>query len=208
MEVKGEGRIFINTFKAFVFESKFDVILGTSWLKQVKPRPDWFDSTWTITLDDYSTVTMNPCKKNDQRKQEDINVLISAKQLNRLAKQNQIAECYLVHTSFEETRVNYLNNINEADITWATEFSKEFPEVFKGHISGLPPMRDTQDIIVTKPDAVPVSRPPYKMSPLELNELRKQLDDLLAKGLIEPCASEWSNPVLFVRKPNAKDTTT
>ncbi|KAG1016820.1 hypothetical protein G6F43_014448 [Rhizopus delemar] len=63
-------------------------------------------------------------------------------------------------------------------------------------------MRDTQEIIVTKPDAVPVSRPPYKMSPLELNELRKQLDDLLAKGLIEPCASEWSNPVLFVRKPN------
>jgi hypothetical protein len=204
MEVKGEGKIFINTFKAFVFESKFDVILGTSWLKQVKPKPDWFDSTWTITLTDGSTMTMDPCKKNDKdkNKQEDINVLISAKQLNRLAKKNQISECYLVHASFDGVKVNYLNNINETDITWAAEFSKEFPEVFKGHISGLPPMRDTQEIIVTKPDAVPVSRPPYKMSPLELNELRKQLDDLLAKGLIEPCASEWSNPVLFVRKPN------
>ncbi|EIE84465.1 hypothetical protein RO3G_09175 [Rhizopus delemar RA 99-880] len=146
MKIEGEGKNFIDTFKAFVFESKFDIILGNEWLKRIKPKPDWFESAWSITLPDLSTVIMKP---NDFKK-----------------------------------------------------FSKEFPDVFKGHISGLPPVRDTQEIIVTKPDAVPVSRPPYKMSPLELTELRKQLDELLQKGLIEPCASEWSNPVLFVRKPN------
>ena len=31
---------------------------------------------------------------------------------------------------------------------------------------------------------------------------RKQLDELLSKGFIEPCVSEWGSPVLFVRKPN------
>ncbi|KAG1130192.1 hypothetical protein G6F38_013470 [Rhizopus arrhizus] len=128
--------------------------------------------------------------------------MITAKQLDRLFKTNQIKECYLAHVSTDGTKTTYLNHVEDIDVSWAAEFSKEFPDVFKGHISGLPPMRDTQEIIVTKPDAVPVSRPPYKMSPLELTELRKQLDELLQKGLIEPCASEWSNPVLFVRKPN------
>jgi hypothetical protein len=49
-------------------------------------------------------------------------------------------------------------------------------------------------------DAKPVSRPPYKMSPVELEELQKQLKDLLKLGLIRPSASPWGAPVLFVRK--------
>ncbi|KAG1322416.1 hypothetical protein G6F62_010257 [Rhizopus arrhizus] len=196
MEIKGRSKNFINTLKAFVFESKFDIILGNSWLKQVKPKPDWFDSSWTITMPDLSTIVMEPCKTINKldKQQDEVNVVISAKQLTRLFKTNQVAECYLLRVEFDGSNVNYLNNINDADTPWATEFSKEFPEVFKGKITGLPPMRDTQDIIVTKPDAIPVARPPYKMSPLELSELKKQLDELLAKGLIEPCASEWSNP--------------
>ncbi|KAG1177351.1 hypothetical protein G6F36_010832 [Rhizopus arrhizus] len=204
MKVKGEGKDFIDTFKAFVFESKFDVILGNEWLKRVKPRPDWFESTWTVTLPDFTMVVMEPSKNNHkiESHHEKVNTIITAKQLDRLFKTNQIKECYLAHVSIDGAKTAYLNHVENIDVSWAAEFSKEFPDVFKGHISGLPPMRDTQEIIVTKSDAVPVSRPPYKMSPLELTELRKQLDELLQKGLIEPCASEWSNPVLFVRKPN------
>ncbi|KAG1174195.1 hypothetical protein G6F36_011270 [Rhizopus arrhizus] len=204
MEIKGRSKNFINIVKAFVFESKFDIILGNSWLKQIKPRPDWFDSSWTIMMPDCSTIVMEPYRttNNLNKQQDEVNVIISAKQLTRLFKTKQVSEYYLVHAEIDESNVNYLNNVNYTDFPWIAEFSKEFPEVFKGHITGLPPMRNTQDIIVTKPDAVPVARPPYKMSPLELSELRKQIDELLAKGLIEPCASEWSNPVLFVRKPN------
>ncbi|KAG1471288.1 hypothetical protein G6F57_011442 [Rhizopus arrhizus] len=197
MEVRGKGKAFINTIKAYAFESKFDLILGNSWLKQMKPKPDWFNSSWTITLPDQQTVTMESVKKQDK-------LLLSAKQVERLIKTNQVDKCYLVQIATDDEKVSCLNNINEYDESWADEFNKEFPEVFKGEITGLPPMRDTQDIIVTHPDATPVSRPPYKMSPLELTELRKQLDGLLKKGLIEPCASEWSNPVLFVRKPNGE----
>ncbi|KAG0866023.1 hypothetical protein G6F15_012772 [Rhizopus arrhizus] len=204
MEIRGEEKNFISTFKAFVFESKFDIILGNSWLKQVKPKPDWFDSTWTIALPDSSMVVLHPVKEPTSliKNQKEANYLISAKQLERLYKTKQIEECYFAQVHLKENEMVYLNNINDIDASWSTEFSKEFPEVFKGEITGLPPMRDTQDIIVTKPDTVPVSRPPYKMSPLELSELQKQLNKLLNKGLIEPCASEWSNPVLFVRKPN------
>ncbi|KAK1608365.1 hypothetical protein QYE76_032038 [Lolium multiflorum] len=41
---------------------------------------------------------------------------------------------------------------------------------------------------------------PDSMNPAELIELKKQLDDMLHKGLIRPSASPWRSPVLFVDK--------
>jgi len=38
------------------------------------------------------------------------------------------------------------------------------------------------------------------MAPTELVELKKQLQELLDKGLIRPSVSPWGAPVLFVRK--------
>jgi hypothetical protein len=38
------------------------------------------------------------------------------------------------------------------------------------------------------------------MNPIELVELKKQLDDILRKGLIRPSSSSWRSPVLFVDK--------
>ena len=38
------------------------------------------------------------------------------------------------------------------------------------------------------------------MNSKELDELKKQLDDMLRKGLIRPSASPWGSPVIFVDK--------
>jgi hypothetical protein len=38
------------------------------------------------------------------------------------------------------------------------------------------------------------------MNPQELEELKKQLADMLSKGLICPSASPWGSPILFVDK--------
>jgi hypothetical protein len=38
------------------------------------------------------------------------------------------------------------------------------------------------------------------MNPVELVELKKQLDDMLRKGLIQPSSSSWRSPVLLVDK--------
>jgi hypothetical protein len=42
------------------------------------------------------------------------------------------------------------------------------------------------------------------MPPNELVELKKQLQDLLTKGLIRPSSSEWGSPALFVKKKKKK----
>ena len=38
------------------------------------------------------------------------------------------------------------------------------------------------------------------MGPIELTELKTQLDELLEKGLIRPSVSPWGAPILFVKK--------
>ena len=41
---------------------------------------------------------------------------------------------------------------------------------------------------------------PHRMAPVELQELRVQLHELLNKGFIRPITSPWGAPVLFAKK--------
>jgi hypothetical protein len=47
---------------------------------------------------------------------------------------------------------------------------------------------------------MPIHKSPYQMAPKDQLELKKQLDDLLAKGFIRPSKSPWAFPVLFMEK--------
>jgi hypothetical protein len=76
----------------------------------------------------------------------------------------------------------------------------EFPDVFPNELSSLPPDRDVEFAIELIPGTTPISRRPYRMPPNELAKLKKQLQDLLKKGLIRPSLSEWGCPALFVKK--------
>ena len=40
----------------------------------------------------------------------------------------------------------------------------------------------------------------HRMAPVELQELRVQLQELLDKGFIRPSTSPWGAPVLFAKK--------
>lgn len=78
---------------------------------------------------------------------------------------------------------------------------EEFPDVFPSSLpSGLPPDRGDAMKIETDPNADPPFRPVIRLSIAELDELRKQLDDLLSKGFIKPSTSPYGAPVLFVKK--------
>ena len=46
----------------------------------------------------------------------------------------------------------------------------------------------------------PVSREPYRMAPVELKELKLQLQELLDKRFVRPSVLPWGAPVLFVKK--------
>ena len=71
---------------------------------------------------------------------------------------------------------------------------------FPKDISGLRPEREIEFSIDLVPGAGPISIAPYRMSPIELAELKKQLEELLDKQFIRPSVSSWGAPVLLVKK--------
>ena len=81
-----------------------------------------------------------------------------------------------------------------------TDLLMEFSDVFADLPPGLPPAHAVDHTIEVEPGSLPAWRPTYRMSPLELSEVRKQLDDLLSKGYIQPSVSPYGAPILFVRK--------
>ncbi|KAL5549690.1 hypothetical protein UlMin_004921 [Ulmus minor] len=77
---------------------------------------------------------------------------------------------------------------------------KDYLEVFPEDLLGLPPDREIEFEIELLPGSQPISKAPYRMAPAELQELKKQLQELLDKGFIRPSYSPWGAPVLFVKK--------
>ncbi|CAH9111660.1 unnamed protein product [Cuscuta europaea] len=76
----------------------------------------------------------------------------------------------------------------------------KYPDVFPKDLPGLPPDREIEFVIEVEPGTKPISIPPYRMAPAELNELKTQLQELLDNGFIRPSHSPWGAPVLFVKK--------
>ncbi|GMI67673.1 hypothetical protein HRI_000436600 [Hibiscus trionum] len=76
----------------------------------------------------------------------------------------------------------------------------EFSDVFPEELPGLPPTREVEFKIEVQPGTNPVSITPYRMAPVELKELKKQIQELEDKGFIRPSISPWGAPVLFVKK--------
>ncbi|PNY01683.1 retrotransposon-related protein [Trifolium pratense] len=76
----------------------------------------------------------------------------------------------------------------------------DFPDVFPEDVSDLPPEREVEFSIEVVPGTSPISMAPYRMPASELEQLKKQLEELLEKKFIRPSVSPWGAPVLLVKK--------
>ena len=81
-----------------------------------------------------------------------------------------------------------------------TSGSVRYVDVFPDELPGLPPHRDVNFGIELHPGISPISMTLHRMTPVELQELRVQLQELLDKGFIRPSTSPWGAPVLFAKK--------
>jgi hypothetical protein len=72
--------------------------------------------------------------------------------------------------------------------------------VFPNDLPGMPPERVIEFKIELQPGMTPIAKAPYKMSPMDMKELKIQLQGLLDKGYIHPSTSSWGCSTLFVEK--------
>ena len=79
---------------------------------------------------------------------------------------------------------------------------EEYTDIFPKDLpKRLPPKRLGHEFkIDLELDTKPVHRPIYKLSPLELDEAKKQIEYMLEHGFIRPSESPWGAPVLFAPK--------
>jgi hypothetical protein len=81
------------------------------------------------------------------------------------------------------------------DILVVHSYSDVFSEV-----TGLPSDQEVEFFIELMSGTQPIHKVPYRMALTELRELKKQLQQLLDWGFIQPSVSPWGAPVLFVKK--------
>ena len=74
----------------------------------------------------------------------------------------------------------------------------EFNDVFQ-EAKGLPPEREIEFEIPTLPHQPPHMKP-YRLSPAEEAEVKRQVTDLLARGWIQESTSPYAAPILFAKK--------
>ena len=79
-------------------------------------------------------------------------------------------------------------------------FKSTSTEGSRDYLPGLPPRRVVDFGIELHPGTSPISMTPHRMAPVELQELRVQLQELLDKGFIRPSTSPWGALVLFAKK--------
>ena len=68
---------------------------------------------------------------------------------------------------------------------------REFSDVFLEDLPGIPPDREIDFQIELAPGTEPIFKAPYRMDPLELKELKVQMEELMSKGFVRPSTSPW-----------------
>jgi hypothetical protein len=77
---------------------------------------------------------------------------------------------------------------------------QEYLDVFLDKLPGMPPERAIEFKIELQPGTTLVAKAPYKMSPVEMKELKVQLQGSLDKCYIRPSTSHWGCSTLCVEK--------
>src|SRR6187399_413870 len=96
----------------------------------------------------------------------------------------------------ERKRVNSLSGVVQEEVPVV----KDFPDVFPEELPGMPPDRDIEFLIELLPGTGPISKRPYRMPAKDLEEIKKQIKELVDKGFIRPSSSPWGSPVFLVEK--------
>ncbi|XP_074278054.1 uncharacterized protein LOC141601659 [Silene latifolia] len=145
----------------------FEIILGMDWLIKQRAFIDCYQRLISLrglkgVRVSYKGFLMNP-------KVNFINVVTLK---SYLRKGCQIYLCHVRDTREAEPKRD--------EIPIVCEFYDVFPE----EIPRLPPKRALDFSIDLKPGTGPISKAPYRMAPKELEELKKQLEELLEKGYL------------------------
>ncbi|KAJ9511611.1 hypothetical protein QJQ45_007360 [Haematococcus lacustris] len=198
---------------ADISNADYDVVLGKPWLTAKNPDIDW--PLERITLR-HAGVVHTLAAPPSPAPNPSASQLLSPARFRKAARKDAVFVAVLTDSSpplspspaVPSSHTSTSTSPPPAQPQWppslppsATALLSEHIEVFPKE---LPSVHDlphrSVDHVIQLESGTPPNRPVYRMSQEELDELKRQLDELLAKGYIRPSTSPFGSAVLFVRK--------
>ena len=192
----------------------YDIILGKDWLGETNPGIDWSTNRVVVKTGANSECIL-PLAPQYGGEGSHV-MLMSASAAARVLNKGSYAVSFIALVHEKETGEGDLELHPEDEpfgpspkyVGGTTTFKSKvnqlvtkYDAIMHGPPPGLPPSRFEKDFTIGLVEgAKPPYGPLYRMSPAELEEVRRQLEDLLAKGWIRPSESPYGAPILFVRK--------
>ncbi|KAJ9515226.1 hypothetical protein QJQ45_002352 [Haematococcus lacustris] len=198
----------------------FDVLLGNDWLNEHEAVMSYQDKTLSLACDKSEPVVL-PCpsagvsQSGQSAVSNPASFLVNALRAKPPLASAKVAARWLRKGGTGVLALITVDNSSTPDPAPAepdlppgvsqalNALLDEYADVF-APITSLPPERPVGHAIPLVPDARPSVVPQYRMSQDEHAELKKQVQDLLAKGMIEPSSSPFAAPILFVKKKSGE----
>ena len=170
-----------------------NLILGDDWLNKYKAHVDYESKTCVLQKGKRKiSLQANPLTHWAPKSSTKC---LSAMQFKRAVRKGAMPILFqLTKVDDEETSSQLV------DTGCLTAVLEKFKDVFEPLPSGLPPEREMAHTIPLEEGSKPPFRPIYRLSPKELEEAKRQVQEYLEKGWIEPSASPYGSPILFVQK--------
>jgi hypothetical protein len=144
----------------------FDIVFGMDWLTTNKAWINCKNKTLEVQLPDGLKAKI----KGDLPQR--MKPMISMARAEKYLKKGYKSFLLYAMAAKEEKKIE--------DVPVVADFIDVFPE----DLPGLPPARQVEFQIELLPGTAPIASAPYRLAPLEMQELMKQLQELLERGLI------------------------
>jgi len=198
----------VETLKCIVLDlpSPIDVLMTDDWLHKHKASLDY--NAQCIVLQKRTRRYVIRCiapKRAASTADHTPLVLLTAQQCKKQLRKHQTAYCLIsvqaLHDAAKGAQQPAADKPLPPDIAKLISF---YPDVFsqKPRYGGSLIKLD-HEVIPLIPGTKPIFRPMFRYSPLELEEMQRQVKILLEMGSIEPSTSPYGAPVLFVKKPRS-----
>jgi hypothetical protein len=197
-----------------------DLILGNDWLTRHKAVIDYENRTCRFRGDTGKMVVLKAdpptpatCFSVASIQQAAKTEFISGKQAERMMRKSGHALLVLVQAQEHDLAPQHKSAPTSACLAAAEvhvpaglkarlqDLLGQYKDVFEP-LNELPPERNVGHAIPLEGEARPPFRRPYRLSKLEMEEVQKQVKELLSKGFIQPSCSPYGAPVLFAPKPD------
>jgi len=182
---------------------EYDMILGTPWLYRLNPIVNWRKGNITMRKNKGRRAeTIAPLPEPLPPGQRTCKVVSHSAIRRGLEKEGTEAYVVLVNQTAPDGATP-----RDTGCAPSPEFQQKinavldrYPVMDPAAKPPFPKEREVSHQIELEPGARPPSKPAYRLSPLELDELKKQLEELTSRGYIQPSKSPYGAPVLFVKK--------